>query len=189
MSRTTHQVQSGGLLISLAGSLLAEISLAKLIAAWAILILLPALSARSGTVACLDLDQRGLVEGRFDLHRTVAPSSVGHPHSRGLVWRQTAVAPHRDELLVVECACRSACIRAVARGITPTHRAVLACPRRPAIARSDTRDQRRRVWPAYLWVLAVGYRARMAEPRVGPVRCPILRRRLCSRTPRFAIAS
>ena len=43
MSRTTHRVQSGGRSSRLAGSLLAEISLPKLIAAWTILILLPAL--------------------------------------------------------------------------------------------------------------------------------------------------
>ena len=63
-------------LLSLAGSLLAEISLPKLAIAWMLLIGFPGLLLGAAPLACLDLDRRGLVQGCEHLHRNLAGAAA-----------------------------------------------------------------------------------------------------------------
>ncbi len=79
-------------LVSLAGSLLAEISLPKLIAAWAILIGLPAFLLGARTDYRYDLGKHDFRAGDGDIYKPRS-ASCAHCSARArLVWWEAAVA-------------------------------------------------------------------------------------------------
>ena len=102
-------------LVSLAGSLLAEISLPKLFAAWAILIVLPALLL--GVAPLLASIWISTVSSKASAIFTGLWAPVLLAVLIGMGWfgGKTAMALGRNKFLVVERARRSTGLRAIAR--------------------------------------------------------------------------
>ncbi|MGZ9020528.1 MAG: hypothetical protein ACXW3S_11315 [Rhodoplanes sp.] len=95
-------------MLSLAGSLLAEISLPKLVVVWVLLVGGPAVLIGTAPAGPVDLDrhrveQSGLCIVRHRLAAAICRDPRGH-----LVWRTPSLADGRGELLVAQFYCRAA---------------------------------------------------------------------------------
>ena len=82
-------------LISLAGSLLVEISLPKLALAWLLMLVLPSLLARRYADRRFRLGQHGQREGLLFTHRLLARAATGGRRRVRMVWRSSAVPTRR----------------------------------------------------------------------------------------------
>ena len=101
-------------ILSLAGNLLAEISLAKLAVSWTLLIGLPGLVLGASPLLVSDLDHTRVVQALGHV-RALGPAEwrlactvAAGPCGRGMVRWQAIVPTSRDQLLVAQCARGSA---------------------------------------------------------------------------------
>ena len=154
-------------LFSLAGSLLAEISLPKLVIAWMLLIGLPGimlgvaplivslwLSAATSKVSCHS--DRHLADR--------APGGAARPC---LVRRAPAASLDRKQLLVAECPGGAARLRRLSRGAPASRRGAASAGRERGGAGIGPRGQRRGVGPGDQCGLVLGRRARLAGFALG----------------------
>ena len=113
-------------LLSLAGTLLAEISFPKLAMAWIWLVVAPGLLLGLAPSPRLGLDRRALQQDPRSVRRTVARRPAVGYHHRRPSRRAHAVSAGRGELLVAERACRAAWLRGLSGRPKAPRRALAA---------------------------------------------------------------
>ena len=109
-------------LLSLAGSLLAEISLPKLILSWTMLFVVPGPPARTFAAGCLRLGRGGLAQNHIPAARHLACAGPCGCARRWIVWRAIAVSYCREQFLVFEFARGRTAIRRLPGGFAASYR-------------------------------------------------------------------
>ena len=154
-------------LLSLAGSLLVEISLPKLALAWLLRLVAPRPFAGACSARGLRLAYHGQVEAHLATGRNLAALLLAVALAAGLVRGPLTVPDRRRQLLVAELAGRRAGLRGLSRSAAALRRTAASIAGHQGPVRHAARRHGRGRRRCDLWLGPADADARLAEHRAG----------------------